>query len=451
MQVDKRSLIDLGILPDASGAWPLIGLLDHTHSRAGLDALKGQLANPLGDATEIRRRQQLLRVLPTALMHVQWTPLVALCRDVDAFLDSNYVLFPDARVDAALFMVRHRDIVEYLETRLTAVSQLLEVCATIRDRLRGLEGDAAFTEIVTALSDTVDQPLRIALRRAESSGATRRLALCTLDRAVRTDAREALRHLLRMIHRLDAFASLAVAAARPGFTYPTVHAAQWSLLGVRHPLLERGVPNDVQVADEERVMFLTGPNMAGKSTLLRTIGIIVYFAHIGLPVPAADAQVPVVDRLISSLGIEDNIVRGESLYLAEVRRVKHVVTHVLRGERVVALLDEVFRGTNAKDAGDATGLMVDGLACVPAGLFVVASHLVEVAETRLGRPGIAWWCMQVGASVDGHAFTYGLARGISNVRLGMALLETEGVAGMLRELADTERPRAALVKHSCPS
>jgi DNA mismatch repair ATPase MutS len=77
MQVDKRSLIDLGILPDASGAWPLIGLLDHTHSRAGLDALKGQLANPLGDATEIRRRQQLLWALPTAPAHVQWTPLVS--------------------------------------------------------------------------------------------------------------------------------------------------------------------------------------------------------------------------------------------------------------------------------------------------------------------------------------------------------------------------------------
>jgi hypothetical protein len=70
-----------------------------------------------------------------------------------------------------------------------------------------------------------------------------------------------------------------------------------------------------------------------------------------------------------------------------------VVTHVLRGE-IGGVVDEVFRGTNAKDAGDATGLLVDGLACVPAGLFVVASHLRW--RDASGASGIAWWCMQVG-------------------------------------------------------
>ena len=436
--VDKKSLIDLGILPNGGGEWPLGRLLDHTHSRPGLDALKALLATPLDDPDRIARRQQLLRALPDALRQVPWTSMVALAKDIEGYLDSNYVICPDGRAACVVFGLHYPKIAEYVESKLIAVSQLLEMARAVHDRIGLLGGDALFDEITTALDDMLSGPLCISLRAAVDAPMSRRLRLGLLDKRLRVGAQEPMRRLLAALCQLDAYASLAAMASGPGLTYPAFAArdASWGIEGIRHPLLVQGVVNDVELSGRERVMFLTGPNMAGKSTLLRAIGIVVHFAHVGLPVPAVRARLPIVGRLISSLSVDDSLARGESLYLAEVRRVKSVVNAVADGAVVVALLDEVFRGTNAKDAIDATALLVDGLAQAPVGLFVIASHLVEVAEGRDRHAGIGCWCMAVDGDDGGqHAFTYALRRGVSDVRLGMRLLESEGVAGMLRRLA----------------
>ena len=439
--VDKKSLMDLGILPNAGGEWPLGRLLDHTHSRPGLDALKGLLAAPLDDPVHIATRQQLLRALPDALRHVPWASMVALAKDVEGYLDSNYVICPNTHAACVVFALRYPVIASYIESKLVVVSQLLEISRAIHDRLAMHGGGALFKEIAVAIDDVVSDPFCIALRAAVDAPTSRRLRLCVLDERLRVRLQDAMRRLIAALYQLDAFSSLATAASAPGLSYPEFaadDAVGFWVEGIRHPLLEHGVVNDVAVSGRERVMFLTGPNMAGKSTLLRAIGITVHFAHIGLPVPAAHARLPRVGRLISSLSVDDSIARGESLYLAEVRRVKSVVNAVADGAVVVALLDEVFRGTNAKDAIDATALLVDGLAQAPAGLFVIASHLVEVAEGRDRHAGIGLWCMAVDDDGDQHAFTYALRRGVSDVRLGMLMLESEGVAGMLRRLAHRE-------------
>ncbi|MBL0173625.1 MAG: hypothetical protein IPP90_23650 [Gemmatimonadaceae bacterium] len=438
MLVDKKSLIDLGVLPNAGGEWPLGRLLDHTHSRPGLDALKGLLAAPLDDPVDIAIRQQLLRALPDALRHVPWASMVALAKDADAYLDSNYIICPDTHAACMVFGLRYPVIARYIESKLVAVSQLLAICRAVHDRIALLGGDALFNEIAVAIDTVVSDPLCHALRAAVNAPTSRRLRLRVLDKHLRVRAQDAMRRLIAALYRLDAYGSLATAARGPGLSYPEFAAADavgFRVEGIRHPLLAQGVVNDVDVSGRTRVMFLTGPNMAGKSTLLRAIGIVVHFAHVGLPVPAARARLPRVDRLISSLRVDDSLARGESLYLAEVRRVKSVVNAVADDAVVVALLDEVFRGTNAKDAIDATALLVDGLAEAPAGLFVIASHLIEVADGRDGHAGIGLWCMAVDDAGGQHTFTYALRRGVSDVRLGMKLLESEGVAGTLRRLA----------------
>ena len=438
MLVDKQSLIDLGVLPNGAGEWPLGRLLDHTHSRPGLEALKRLLATPLADLGEIRARQRLFAQLPDALRHVTWKPLVALAKDVESYLESNYILVPDGPSAYALFALRYRPITAYVQARLLALSQLLELCSDVRDCLWPLEGDTAFQSLYGCLDAVVSGPLRMTLREAARAPSSRGHRLCRLDHQVRVGAREAIGELINALYLLDAYASLAAAASAPHQCYPDLtedRASALQLQTLRHPLIAKGVANDVDLPHGERVVFLTGPNMAGKSTLLRAVGIAVHFAHLGLPVAATRARVPRVDRLISSLRVEDSITRGESLYLAEVRRVKAVVNAVASGNTVVALLDEVFRGTNVKDAVDATALMVDGLSRAPSGLFFVASHLAEVAERRPHREHVGLWCMQVDETGDTHAFTYALRRGVSDVRLGMRLLESEGVTGVLRALA----------------
>lgn len=435
--IDKKSLHDLGILPNASGDWPLRNLLDHTHSRAGARILEDILAHPLNDRAEILARQQLLRELPTVTQHLNWKALDDLTRSISSYLDSNFIVFPTSSFDATVFALQYRNIAKFVETNIATAAQFIELGATLHGGLRAFTADKRFHELLTSFDTVFDTTLRAELRTAMDSSSNRRLNICRLDARFRVDLREPLLKLITAFHELDAFCSLAKSAATPGLTFaqiPATDSARFSFEGLHHPTVKNAQPNDIPLGENERVMFITGPNMAGKSTLLRTIGIVIVFAHLGLPVPASKATVPMTDRVIASLGNEDNILRAESLYLAEVRRVKSVAASVANGERVVALLDEVFRGTNVKDASDATTLLVRGLSRAKVGLFAVSSHLIEVANDLASERAVGFWHMQVQNFNDGHVFTYRLLRGVSEVRLGMLLLEREGVTELLESI-----------------
>lgn len=441
MQTDRASLIELGLLPDDTGAWPLSTLFDHTHGRAGHEALKRLLATPLTSIAEIEARQALLPKLARALHGVNWRDLHALAQQVEQGLSSNYVLVPSSRVEAMAFAVQHRAIVTFAAQLVERVHQFLQLMRPIADHVSGLSGDAAFVALRDALAAAMVDERGQRISDSVYAGGTSRLASCdTLVRGSGTDTQVAYRDQLRVIiaavGQLDAWCVLARASASLGGVAPRLAPRDGALRleALRHPLLRDGVANSVQLDARDRVCFLTGPNMAGKSTILRAMGLAVYFAQLGLAVPAASATIPLVERFVVSIAVRDDLARRESLYLAEVRRVKRVVEAVTRGEAVFAIMDEVFRGTNIKDATAATSLLVDGLAAAPVGRFIIASHLAEVGAVREAMPGVR--CAYMEAEVQGDAirFSYALRPGVSDVHLGMRLLDAEGVGGMLRAL-----------------
>lgn len=441
--VDKKSLLDLGILPNAAGEWPLRNLLDHTHSKTAARVLETLLANPLDNRADILARQQLLRVLPRITQQLDWKLIDELIRSTTNYLDSSFVVVPPTAFDATVFALQYRNIAKFVETHIATAAKLLEICASLYEQLKPIESDKRFRQSLEPFELIFDTTLRTEVRAAIDSTTNRRLNICRMDSRFRVHLREPLLKLVASLHEIDAFCSLAKTAANADLTFPSIATDQHApfvLEGLRHPMVKDAQANSIELNASERVMFLTGPNMAGKSTLLRTLGIVVVFAHLGLPVPATKAAIPAVDRLIASLGNEDNILRAESLYLAEVRRVKRVAAAVASGELVVALLDEVFRGTNVKDAADATTLLVSGLARSDFGLFAVSSHLIEVATEQQGKNGVGNWHMQVESHNDSHTFTYKLERGVSEVRLGMMLLEREGVVGLLERIGRTGPP-----------
>ena len=438
MQADARTLAELGVTPSATGDWPLASLLDHSRSRGSRRALGRLLAMPLDSVDEIRRRQRALASLPHVLSAVHMESLLALASSVGDYLASNRVHVPAGRVERTAFRIRHPDLVALTEQGIDETSALLETMAALHPRLVAVGGDRAFSRMAAAVARVVEGEVLESLRAMRVGSLKPSRARVALDGWLRGTMRLPLEALVAAVYDLDALASLATTSSTPGFAVPEVtEGASLMLSDVWHPLLPGGARSDVVLADGERVLFLTGPNMAGKSTMLRALGIVVAFAHLGLAVPAASAVVPLSDRLFSSLRVEDNLARGESLYLAEVRRVGAVVRAVSAEERVVALLDEAFRGTNVLDASEAMALLVDGLSAAPAGVFVMASHLAEVGHARVGARGVAVAHMAAESEAEGPRFTYRMRRGVSDVRLGMQLLEREGVAAELRALIDT--------------
>jgi len=157
-----------------------------------------------------------------------------------------------------------------------------------------------------------------------------------------------------VLAQLDVWAALADVAERERYVRPQLTADYaLELEGSRHPVVERMmpretfIPNDVLLDEAGRVMLLTGPNMAGKSTLLRQVGLCVVLAQIGSFVPCRRAKIGVVDRLFTRVGASDNLVRGQSTFMVEMSETSAIL-HAAT-PRSLVLLDEIGRGTSTYD------------------------------------------------------------------------------------------------------
>ncbi|HEX3275350.1 MAG TPA: DNA mismatch repair protein MutS [Gemmatimonadales bacterium] len=186
---------------------------------------------------------------------------------------------------------------------------------------------------------------RMATREAELFGALRAAVGQAIARIQRT---------ARVLARLDVWTTLAEGAVAGRYVRPQVHDGfDLALRESRHPVIERMmareafIPNDARFTEAERVALVTGPNMAGKSTILRQIGLCVVLAQMGAFVPAAEASVGVVDRLFTRVGASDNLARGQSTFMVEMSETSAILHNA--GPRSLVLLDEIGRGTSTYD------------------------------------------------------------------------------------------------------
>ncbi len=158
----------------------------------------------------------------------------------------------------------------------------------------------------------------------------------------------------RTLARLDVWSSLAEVAVGQAYVRPEVDGEfGLRLRAGRHPVIERlmpresFIPNDVLFEAGARVLLVTGPNMAGKSTILRQIGLCVVLAQMGSFVPAAEARIGLVDRLFTRVGASDNLARGQSTFMVEMSETSAILHNATA--RSLVLLDEIGRGTSTYD------------------------------------------------------------------------------------------------------
>ena len=217
---------------------------------------------------------------------------------------------------------------------------------------------------------------RIAAREAELVDALRRGVALAIGRIQQTAG---------LLARLDVWAALADLAHRDAYVRPEVNDAfVIHLEGSRHPVVERMmpreafIPNDVLLDEAARIIVLTGPNMAGKSTLLRQVGLCVVLAQMGAFVPARRAAVGVVDRLFTRVGASDNLVAGQSTFMVEMSE----TSAILHGAtaRSLVLLDEIGRGTSTYDGVAIAWAVTEFLHNAIGGKTVFATHYHELTQ-----------------------------------------------------------------------
>jgi DNA mismatch repair protein MutS len=201
------------------------------------------------------------------------------------------------------------------------------------------------------------------------------------------------------------------------------------------------VANDHEMGEEANLCFISGANMAGKSTFLKSFGLAMYLAHVGFPVPARFFETSIFNGLVTTVNLADSISQGYSHFYAEVRRVKEVVQQIRDKRRMVVIFDELFRGTNVKDASDASLQVIDALAGIPGSLFMVSTHIVEIAEVLQDNPHIDFVCFA--STMEGGVpwYSYKISSGVSDERTGMAILKDEGILDLLAEIRSGHRGR----------
>jgi DNA mismatch repair protein MutS len=188
-----------------------------------------------------------------------------------------------------------------------------------------------------------------------------------------------------LLAQLDVLAALAEVAEREGYTRPEMtDEFTVEITAGRHPVVERMmprdkfIPNDVTLTEDARLIVLTGPNMAGKSTILRQVGLIVLLAQIGSFVPAQRARLGVVDRLFTRVGASDNLVRGQSTFMVEMAETSAILHTATR--RSLVLLDEIGRGTSTYDGVSIAWAVSEHLHDAVGCKTIFATHYHELTQ-----------------------------------------------------------------------
>ncbi len=266
----------------------------------------------------------------------------------------------------------------------------------------------------------------------------------TLYREVRDEVAaevERLQELARRIALIDVFAALSYVADRNGYVRPHVDDGdRIDIRAGRHPVVEcmmpreQFVPNDIRLDRSERVIILTGPNMAGKSTILRQVGLITLMAQMGSFVPAESAEIGVVDRLFTRVGASDNIAQGHSTFMVEMIETAAILNGAT--DRSLVLLDEIGRGTSTYDGVSIAWAVTEYIHEHIGAKTIFATHYHELTQITDVLPAAAAYNVAVKEVGDDVVFLRRLEPGGADRSYGVQVAR---LAGLPREVIDRAR------------
>ena len=237
------------------------------------------------------------------------------------------------------------------------------------------------------------------------------------------------------IAKLDVFTGLADAAVENGYVRPKLNLGNAiRVTNGRHPVVERVldtgtyVPNDVDLSnDGARVMVLTGPNMAGKSTYIRQVAIITLMAQIGCFVPASDATIGLVDRIFTRVGLQDDLATGQSTFMVEMVETAAILNQAT--PRSLVILDEIGRGTSTYDGLSIARSVIEHIHNDPrlGCKTLFATHYHELTQLAASLPGVRNFSVAVTEEGNSVVFLHKIVPGGADKSYGVHVAQMAGL------------------------
>ena len=434
-EADRQTLDDLGILPNANNHKSVFALFNNTKTLGGNDKLTEIFRKPLTDAGAIKNRIETISYFlnnDTKLLVDKQS-----CDFADFYLKKHYHIRPFSQIigffEKIIYTFNSNNDYYVIQQ---GISNTLNILNTLLNFFEvDVEGFPKLLQDFRAIIlETFASEDFIFIRGLIHKPKINSIELARADRILRYSATDQIKVLLDIIYQLDLYISVSVTAKHFGFTLPVIKDNGQSTLvfeGLFHPFINNPVVNDVGFDADHNLCFVTGTNMAGKSTFLKAVGISIYLSQLGFPVPASYMETSVFDGLITTINIDDNIDKGHSHFYSEVLRVKHVAKKISESQNVFVIFDELFRGTNVKDAYDASLAIISAFAKVRKCFFMVSTHIVEVANDLQSIDNIDFRYMETVFDDGNPTYSYKLKEGITEERLGIWIVKNEGIVEII--------------------
>jgi DNA mismatch repair protein MutS len=429
---DRQTLDDLNIF-GKRGDGSIYSIFNHTQTRGGALLLEQLFNEPLSRPETIRRRIGIFRYFAFAGLSFPFKPewFDAIEQYLANTDERTKLSHEDAALGRRIAGIIAQDTTQaIIHKGVGAAVELVHACFAF---FGGIGGDTTYAEEVGGIKNLLKEEVFNALLQQKKKLNFEQTA--KFDDLLRFRHRAVVRRLLDRVYYLDLYMTVARVAVARGLAFPTVlerEAHTIVLKGLYHPALSHPVANSIHITPENNIVFLTGANMAGKSTFMKSFGIAMYLGHMGFPVAAAEMEFSVLDGLFTTINLADNLGMGASHFYAEVLRVKKVAEELNRGRNLLVIFDELFRGTNVKDAYEATIAITAAFAVRRNSIFIISTHIIEAGEVLRKRcDNIGFLFLPTRMEGTQPVYTYQLESGITDDRHGMVIIRNEGILDIL--------------------
>jgi DNA mismatch repair protein MutS len=444
LATDKQTLDDLNIFEN-KGNDPVFQLFNYTSTGKGAEILKQMFRQPMSSQVLINERIGIIRFFGS--FQAAFPFQASLFELVEEYLENTDARTIYAEHDHGLLR-RLQDLLggqdhdyKVLYKGVSSFVDILHVLREFTGEIGEKPGLIHYRPELDMIRELLGDPDFAPFLNGKKNARLPFKKIVAFDKQIRFVKREKIKKILHHIYQMDVYIAVAKAAAKHNLNFPAALSKELheiNLKGFYHPLLGKAVPYSLRINPDSNIIFLTGANMAGKSTFMKALGISMYLAHMGFPVAAESMEFSVMDGLYSTINLPDNLSLGYSHFYTEVLRIKKMARELSTGKNLFIIFDELFRGTNVRDAYDATIALTGAFSEKRNCKFVISTHIVEAGEIlREKYSNINFLYLPTRMKGSKPVYTYQLEQGITEDRHDMLIINNEGILELLEKKKGT--------------
>ena len=443
--IDKQTIRDLNLFDDRTQEKSIFTFYNRTVTRGGKEMLNRLFRTPVSDIELLQSRKEEIN-----FFFLNNCPLKLKSRHID-FIEHYLVndRFPlrsniiDAAYNGLMNKLSPDGDYWIITNGIFYIIRLIIDLKLFSDKAKSLPLPACLEEDIDRIKKFIDSDsLKNCISDPpEDIKDLTFLQINNLDQLFRVSKKDLFKELLNIVYKIDVLQSLSGIIKSDEYSLPEYYPGLQPLFEVIdafNPILPSPVPNSFTFTRDTSLCFITGPNMAGKSTFLKTMGLMIYLAHLGFPVPAKRLKTTVFDGLFTTINLADNLNLGYSHFYSEVQRVKEIVVKINTERNLFVIFDELFRGTNVKDAYDASLMIISALAKIRGNFFFISTHILEVAEDLENKDALIFNCFESELVNQTPIYDYKLKPGVSKERIGMLIIKQERILEILEHITEKQ-------------